>query len=59
MVLWTDKMRVILDGPDGWARGWISNRHRAPLRIKHQQGGGGVLVLAGIIKDELVGPFPI
>ncbi len=50
-------MRGTLDGPEGWARGWISNGRRAPLRIRHQQGGGGVLVWAGIIKDELVGPF--
>ena len=27
-VLWTDEMRVTLHGPDGWARGWISNGHR-------------------------------
>lgn len=58
-VLWTDEMRVTLDGPDGWARGWISNGHRAPLRLRRQQGGGGVLVWAGIIKDELVGPFRV
>ena len=58
-VFQTDEMRVTLDGPDGWARGWISNRHRAPLRVRRQQGGGGVLVWAGIIKDELVGPFRV
>lgn len=29
-VLWTDEMRVDLD-THGWARGWISNGHRAPL----------------------------
>jgi len=40
-----------MDGP-----GWISNGHRAPLR---QQGGGGVMVWAGIIKDELLGPFQV
>ncbi|KAA8595950.1 hypothetical protein FQN60_011241, partial [Etheostoma spectabile] len=42
-VLWTDEMRVALDGPDGWARGWLSNGHRAPLRVGCRQGGGGVL----------------
>ena len=43
-------MRVILDGPDGWARGWITNGHRAPLRVRCHQGGGGALVWAAIIK---------
>ena len=52
-------MRVTLARPDGWACEWISNGHRAPLRVKRQQGGGGVLVWAGIIKDELVGPFQV
>ena len=52
-------MRVCFDGPDGWTRGWISKGQKAPLR--RQQGGGGVLVWAGIssIKDELVGPFRV
>ncbi|CAJ0944200.1 unnamed protein product [Ranitomeya imitator] len=58
-VLWTDEMRATLDGPDGWIRGWISKGQRAPLRLRRQQGGGGVLVWAGIIKDELVGPFRV
>ncbi|CAJ0964207.1 unnamed protein product [Ranitomeya imitator] len=58
-VLWTDEKRVTLDGPDGWARAWISKGQRAPLRLRHQQGGGGVLVWAGIINDELVGPFRV
>ncbi|KAI5618156.1 nuclear receptor ROR-alpha, partial [Silurus asotus] len=43
-VLWTDEMRVSLDGPDGWARGWIGKGQRAPVRLRRQQGGGGVLV---------------
>ncbi|CAJ0926660.1 unnamed protein product [Ranitomeya imitator] len=58
-VLWTNEMRVTLDGPDGWARGWISKGQRASLRLRHQQGGGGGLVGAGIIKDELVGSFRV
>ncbi|CAJ0951401.1 unnamed protein product [Ranitomeya imitator] len=58
-VLWTDEMTVILDLPDGWARGRISKGQRAPLRLRRQQGGGGVLVWAGFNKDELVGPFQV
>lgn len=58
-VLWTDEMRVTLDGPDGWARGWITKGRSAPLRFRRQQGGGGVMVWAGIINDELVGPFRV
>uniref|UniRef100_A0AAY4C701 Oxysterol-binding protein n=1 Tax=Denticeps clupeoides TaxID=299321 RepID=A0AAY4C701_9TELE len=58
-VLWTDEMRVSIDGPDGWARGWIGKGQRAPVRLRRQQGGGGVLVWAGIIKDDLVGPFRV
>lgn len=49
-------MRVTLDGPDGWAHGWITNGHNAPLRVRRQQGGGGPQVLAALIKDERVGP---
>lgn len=38
---------------------WISNGHGAPLRLRRQHCGGGVLVLAGIMKDKLVEPFPV
>lgn len=58
-VLWTDEMRATLDGPDGWARGWILEGTEAPTRIRRQQGGGGVMIWAGVIDEELVGPFRV
>ena len=58
-VLWTDEMRVTLDGPDGWARGWVMDGQQAPVRMRRQQGGGGVMVWAGIIGNEVVGPFRV
>lgn len=56
---WIDKMIVSRDGADGETRGWISNRHRAPLWLRRQQGGGGILVWTGLIKDKTFGPFQI
>ncbi|KAL7866842.1 hypothetical protein AOLI_G00146560 [Acnodon oligacanthus] len=53
-VLWTDEIGVTLDGPDGCARGWISNGHRAPLRFRHQQGGGGVLPVKALKMEKLM-----
>lgn len=38
-------MRVTLDGPDGWARGWIADWHHTPVQLKHQQGEGGMVLL--------------
>lgn len=58
-VIWTDEMRATLDGPDGWARGWIAEGFDVPSRFRRQQGGGGVMIWAGIIKNELIGPFRV
>lgn len=52
-------MKVTLDRPDGWTSGWISHGHRAALGLRRHPDGSGVMVLAGIIKDELVGPSQI
>ena len=54
-VLSTDESRATLDGRDGWAKGWVINGDQAPVR-RRQQGGGGVMIWAGIIGDELIGP---
>jgi len=55
-VIFTNECRATLDGPDGWAQGWVSKGQDAPHRYKRQQGGGGVMFWAGIVSDELVGP---
>ena len=58
-VLFTDKSRATLDGPDGWANVWVYNGETCHTRMRRQQGGGGVMIWAGIIGDELVGPFRV
>lgn len=52
-------MKVILDGPDVWAYGRVTNGYRVPVQTRLQQGGGGVLLWAGITNDELDGPFQV
>lgn len=42
-VLFTDECRVTLDGPDGWSSGQLVDDQRVPTRLRHQQGGGGVM----------------
>lgn len=58
-VLFTDEMRATLDGPDGWAKSWTAHGSSRPQRIRRQQGGGGVMMWAGILGDRLVGPFRV
>lgn len=58
-VLFTDETRATLDGPDGWCKGWViigQNRHQ---RLRRQQGGGGIMIWAGIIGGTLVGPWRV
>ena len=58
-VIFTDESRVTLDGPDGWTRGWVQNGRQSLYRIRRQQGGGGVMIWAGIIGNEVIGPFKV
>ena len=55
-VLFTDEVRVTLDGPDGWNKGWVINDQARYHRLRRQQGGGGIMVWADIIGGTLVGP---
>lgn len=58
-VIFTDECRATLDGPDGWSSGWTLRGASRPQRMRRQQGGGGVMFWAGIVKDELIGPFRV
>ena len=58
-VIFTDECRATLDGPDGWASGWILHGNKPQMRYKRQQGGGGVMFWAAIMNNELIGPFKI
>lgn len=58
-VLFTDESRATLDGPDGWSKGWVIHGDPCPTRMRRQQGGGGVMIWAGIIGDELFGPIRV
>ena len=48
-----------LDGPDGWMSGWLLNGTTPQGKIRRQQGGGGVMIWAGIINNQIVGPFRV
>lgn len=56
-VLFTDECRATLDGLDGWSSGWLVYGHHVPTMLQCQQGGRGVMLWAGIMGRELVGPF--
>ena len=58
-VLFTDQSRATLDGPDGWMSVWLLNSTTPPSKIRRQKGGGGVMIWAGIVNDQTVGPFRV
>ena len=58
-VLFTEESRATLDGPDGWMSGWLLNGTTPQSKIRRQQGGGGVMIWAGIISNQIVGPFRV
>ena len=47
-LIFTDKCRATLDGPDEWARGWVRDQRQAKVRMRRQQGDGGIMIWAGI-----------
>ena len=55
-VLFTDQSRAALDG---LMSGWLLNGTTPQSKIRRQQGGGGVMIWAGIINNQIVGPFRV
>ena len=58
-VMFTDECRATLDGLDGFSRGWVLNKLDIPVRLRPQQGGGGVMFWAAILRSNLIGPFKV
>lgn len=58
-ILFTDESRATLDGPDNWSKGWVISGHQRHTRIRRQQGGGGIMIWAGIINNQIVGPVRV
>ena len=54
-VIFTNKCHATVDGPDKWVKCWISSYHSPPpppVRVRHQQGRGGVIFWSAIIDDS-------
>ena len=47
----------MLDGPDGWTKGWLLKGANPHLWYKRQQGGGGVMIWVGIFGSDIAGSF--
>ena len=58
-VIFADACRGTLDGPDGWARGWISFKDSVPVRARRQHGGGAVMFWAAIVGHSIIRPFRV
>ena len=54
-VLFTDESCAILDGPDGWSKGWVLNGQDRHQRLRCLQGEGGLVIWAGIIGGIMAG----
>ena len=58
-VLFTDECRATFDGLDGRSSGWILYGWQPVVRIRRQQGAGGVMFWAGIKGDTIIGLFTV
>ena len=58
-VIFTNKYHSTLDGPDEWAKYWISSNHCSHVRVRHQQGRRRVMFWPAITDDGSIRPFRI
>ena len=58
-VLFTDETGATLDGPDGGFKGWLGIGAKLHNRFRRNQGGGGVMLWAGILDNQLIGPVMV
>ena len=58
-VVFTDEIRATFDGPDGWSKGWVANGCASSCRLRRPQGGGGIMIWAGIIDGIMIRPWSV
>lgn len=58
-VLFTDESRATIDGSDGWSKVWVVNRWHRHQCLRRQQGAGGIMIGAGIIRGIMVFPWKV
>ena len=51
-VVFTDGTRATLDGPDGRSKGWVITGCARSSHLRSPQGGGGIMIWAGIINGK-------
>ena len=58
-ILLSDVCGALLDGPDGWFKGWVFHDRPTPMRLRRHQGDRGVMFWAGIMGDTMIGPSKV
>ena len=48
--------RVMVNGPESWAKGWLLDGQENQTCMKRQKGNDGVIFWAVIMENQLVGP---
>ena len=58
-VLFTDELRASSNNPGGLTKRWVFNGDNCAMGIQRQQSGSVVMILGGVIKEELIGSFRV